>query len=227
MVRAVGPQPEPPMLRESTELTTLNAKDGAKPGTYKVMISKMETSGLGATMSQEEQTKYLEQHGSPPPTETKNVLPPQYAEVTTTPLTATVKDGDKNELISTCRARRVMPRGSGRCRGNGWQCGAAVGRNASASVMTRAKQSGSARSWAPTEHRSEEARLFQKAGLLRDQAGIRAAATIPSIASGLRPRPAGSRRCVRGRTPSRQPGWLPPCGPPRDGRPPGPTAPGS
>lgn len=80
------------------ELTTLNAKDGAKPGTYKVMISKMEASGPGATMSQEEQTKYLEQHGSPPPTEVKNILPQQYAEVTTTPLTATVKDGGVNEI---------------------------------------------------------------------------------------------------------------------------------
>lgn len=80
------------------ELTTLNANDGAKPGTYKVMISKMETSGLGATMSQEEQTKYLEEHGSPPPMETKNALPAQYADVTTTPLTATVKDGDGNEF---------------------------------------------------------------------------------------------------------------------------------
>ena len=80
------------------ELTTLNAKDGAKPGTYKVMVSKMETSGLGATMSQEEQYKYLEQHGSPPPTETKNALPQQYADITTTPLTATVRDGDKNEF---------------------------------------------------------------------------------------------------------------------------------
>jgi hypothetical protein len=80
------------------ELTTLNANDGAKPGTYKVMISKMETSGLGATMSQEEQTKYVEEHGSPPPMATKNALPAQYAEVTTTPLTATVKDGDMNEI---------------------------------------------------------------------------------------------------------------------------------
>ena len=80
------------------ELTTLNARDGAKPGTYKVMISKMEASGPGATMTQEEQTKYLEQHGSPPPTEVKNALPQQYAEVTTTPLSATVKDGDKNEF---------------------------------------------------------------------------------------------------------------------------------
>jgi len=80
------------------QLTTLNANDGAKPGNYKVMISKMETSGAGATMSQEEQTKYLEQHGSPPPTEIKNALPQQYAEATTTPLTATVKDGDKNEF---------------------------------------------------------------------------------------------------------------------------------
>lgn len=80
------------------QLTTLNANDGATPGKYKVMVSKMETSGLGATMTQEEQTKYLEQHGSPPPTETKNVLPQQYSDVTATPLTATVADGDKNEF---------------------------------------------------------------------------------------------------------------------------------
>lgn len=80
------------------QLTTLNANDGAKPGTYKVMVSKMETSGPGATMTQEEQTKYLEQHGSPPPTETKNALPQQYSSVTTTPLTATVADGGKNEF---------------------------------------------------------------------------------------------------------------------------------
>jgi hypothetical protein len=80
------------------QLTTLSANDGAKPGTYKVMVNKMEVSGPGATMSQEEQTKYVEQHGSPPPTETKNALPQQYAEVTTTPLTATVADGGKNEF---------------------------------------------------------------------------------------------------------------------------------
>lgn len=74
-------------------LTTLSADDGAKPGTYKVMVSKIEVTGVGATMSQDEQYKYLEQHGSPPPAESKNVLPELYANLTSTPLTATVKDG--------------------------------------------------------------------------------------------------------------------------------------
>jgi hypothetical protein len=80
------------------QLTTLNANDGAKPGTYKVMVSKIETTGPGATMSQEEQYKYLEQHGSPPPTESKNVLPEQFAEVTTTTLTATVSESGPNDF---------------------------------------------------------------------------------------------------------------------------------
>lgn len=80
------------------ELTTLIAKDGAKPGKYKVLIAKTEVTGIGANMSQEEQTKYLEQKGAPPPTETKNLLPPHYGDATKTPLNATVKQGEKNEF---------------------------------------------------------------------------------------------------------------------------------
>lgn len=80
------------------QLTTLNANDGAKPGTYKVMVSKIQVTGVGANMSQEEQYKYLEQHGSPPPNESKNVLPEQFANVTTTTLTATVSESGPNEF---------------------------------------------------------------------------------------------------------------------------------
>ena len=80
------------------QLTTLNPNDGAKPGTYKVMVSKIERTGIGATISQEEQYKYLEQHGSPPPSESKNVLPELFANVTTTPLTATVQESGPNQF---------------------------------------------------------------------------------------------------------------------------------
>lgn len=80
------------------QLTTLNANDGAKPGTYKVMVSKVQVTGDGATMSQEDQNKYIEQHGSPPPTKSENALPEKFANLTTTTLTATVSESGPNEF---------------------------------------------------------------------------------------------------------------------------------
>ena len=78
-------------------LTTLKAGDGALPGDYEVIVSKMETSGKA--MTDEEAREYYNKFQKPPPApQSKSALPEKYSTAATSGLKATVKKGDKNEF---------------------------------------------------------------------------------------------------------------------------------
>lgn len=77
-------------------LTTLDPQDGARPGNYKVAISKKE---MINPMTAEEAEEWFHKHsGPPPPRKIKNDLPEKYADEKTSGLTATVKESEKNDL---------------------------------------------------------------------------------------------------------------------------------
>jgi len=78
------------------QLTTLQSNDGAMPGEYRVVVTKIETTST--EMTDEEMQKHIEKHGAPPTVESKNLLPEKYAKRDTTDLTATVKQGEKNHF---------------------------------------------------------------------------------------------------------------------------------
>jgi hypothetical protein len=78
-------------------LTTLTAGDGAFPGDYQVTVIKTET--IGKVYTPEEANAYYGQHQTQPPApEIKNMLDQKYADATTSGLTASVKQGEKNDF---------------------------------------------------------------------------------------------------------------------------------
>lgn len=77
-------------------VTTLDPQDGAKPGNYKVAISKKE---MINPMTAEEAEDWFHKHsGPPPPRKIKNELPEKYADEKTSGLTATVTESGSNDL---------------------------------------------------------------------------------------------------------------------------------
>ncbi|QDU09775.1 carboxypeptidase-like regulatory domain-containing protein [Gimesia aquarii] len=75
---------------------TFEGTDGVVAGDYKVMISKMETTGSSDALPEDDPNYDPNPKPEPPP---KNLLPEKYASVDTSGLTVSVKDGeDKKDL---------------------------------------------------------------------------------------------------------------------------------
>lgn len=84
-------------------LMTFQSGDGAVPGQYKVSITKNESVASGSGPSIDPKTGGMTSDYVPPtpgakPAEAKNLLPPKYAQASTSGLTATVKESGGNQI---------------------------------------------------------------------------------------------------------------------------------
>ena len=77
------------------ELSTLAADDGVVPGTYEVAISKTVIEG---GLDGEDPQAYFEEHGRPPRTTRKELLPVKYKNAETAGLTAEVTEDGENHF---------------------------------------------------------------------------------------------------------------------------------
>ncbi len=82
------------------KLTTINADDGAVPGSYAVMISKTEGEAASGETQTEEEAYKQAFPGNQPAAESKakDLLPAKYKDKATSGLTATVAESGKNDF---------------------------------------------------------------------------------------------------------------------------------